>query len=869
MNKVKRKPLTLNKQQSAFVVLMTLFLIISFNYFENRIKAVDKVYHTLVKLNGYLAKSNENIIDISLNGNISFDQLMHINFDILSTSEQLHLLWQKTLLDNGTIVNEALLMRMMSSISTRDTLTEKFKSKNAILKNSISFLPILFSQTKQLLENIDETKAIQSTLDKLEMQLTFYLVYDLERYKDKSIELQLEIDNIISTGLSSDDSGLSQEWDIVKRHIDTVIEHKKLNKAILQQLLDLPTQTIISKLAETVNEIETQLLWVKNVIALFIFLFIIILILFILYLFTHLRALLKKTNELNAALEKRAEDRAKKLGLITDNVPIMMAYVDVNHVCEFANNLFAITFDKNKNDCIGQHIKKILSKDMYREFDRSIKSVADNMPVSFIAKFLTDTNETRHFEIDLVSQLCADSQVIGTYILINDITETHELSLQLSYQASHDDLTGLMNRRAFENKITRVLKELSLASNEHAMCFIDLDRFKMINDTCGHVAGDTLLVQLGGIIKKCIRDSDTVARIGGDEFGLLLENCPVKKAMKVANKVRFELEAYRFIWEDKAYNIGGSIGVAMLDDSHVDVTDILSMADSACLAAKNAGRNRVHLFSSDDETIGRQKGEMQQAADITEALNKDMFVLYAQPIMPLNELNNNLHYEILIRMLDKNGQIIPPNAFLPAAERYNLASKIDEWVISTVLKQLEMHPDHLDELFMCSINLSGQSISDSIFNEFILKALDKCDVPLEKLCFEITETVAITDLLAAKKFITKLKVKGCSIALDDFGSGLSSFGYLRELPFDYLKIDGTFIREIETNSVDQAIVESLQKVGHIIGKKIIAEFVETEQTISILKRLHIDYVQGYAIAKPSSLIEVIEYYREQLLERRR
>ena len=438
-------------------------------------------------------------------------------------------------------------------------------------------------------------------------------------------------------------------------------------------------------------------------------------------------------------------------------------------------------------------------------------------------------------------------------IVYEDITETRLLNEQIAYQADHDALTGLANRNKFDRYLKRAITLAQQHNSEHVLCYLDLDQFKVVNDTCGHLAGDELLRQLGDMLRTHVRQSDFVARLGGDEFGILMYNCSPQQALLACEKLRELIKDFTFAWEDRSFTIGVSIGVSPISIVSGNAVDLLKEADAACYAAKEKGRNRVHLFSPDDEELAIRQGEMQWVEKIRSGLERKRFVLYGQPIVPLQDTGEGLHFEALLRYRDDRGNIIPPGAFLPAAERYNLASELDRWIISNLLEWLSSRPDFLNTLSLCSVNLSGLSLTDESMLKFISSQFKRWNVPTNKLCFEITETAAISNLSHATHFINQLKEQGCLFSLDDFGSGLSSFAYLKHLPVDYLKIDGLFVKDILVDEVDLAMVKSINEVGHVMNKKTIAEFVENEAIFNLLKSLGIDYAQGYGIGKPVPL----------------
>jgi diguanylate cyclase (GGDEF)-like protein/PAS domain S-box-containing protein len=441
-------------------------------------------------------------------------------------------------------------------------------------------------------------------------------------------------------------------------------------------------------------------------------------------------------------------------------------------------------------------------------------------------------------------------------IVYEDITETRLLNEQIAYQADHDGLTGLANRSKFDRYLKRAIELAQKENREHALCYLDLDQFKIVNDTCGHLAGDELLRQLGELLRKHIRQYDFVARLGGDEFGILMYNCTSTLAYQACEKLRDLIKDFNFAWEDRSFTIGVSIGVSSINNVSGNAVDLLKEADAACYAAKEKGRNRVHVFRPDDEDLAMRQGEMQWVEKIRQGLEQKRFILYGQLIVPLQESDDGLHFEALLRYRDDRGNIIPPGAFLPAAERYNLASELDRWIITYLLEWLANHPDFLESVSLCSVNLSGLSLSDETMLPFISGQFQKWAIPTHKVCFEITETAAISNLSHATHFINQLKQQGCLFSLDDFGSGLSSFAYLKNLPVDYLKIDGLFVKDILDDQVDLAMVKSINEVAHVMNKKTIAEFVENKAIFNLLKTLGIDYAQGYGIGRPVPLSEL-------------
>ncbi|MBL1320682.1 MAG: EAL domain-containing protein [Methylophaga sp.] len=428
---------------------------------------------------------------------------------------------------------------------------------------------------------------------------------------------------------------------------------------------------------------------------------------------------------------------------------------------------------------------------------------------------------------------------------IHDISQEYKLTQKLIYQAQHDALTGLPNRYAFEAKVQSLLDTEN--SEQHVLCYIDLDQFKVVNDTCGHIAGDVLLKQLALLFKQELRRSDLLARIGGDEFAVVLFDCTMDSAIKEFERLLSVLREFRFIYEGQSFNVGASIGLVEITKNS-SMTDLLKQADSACYVAKDTGRDRLHVYRHNDEVLAKRTGEMEWVTRIQRAIEESSFVLYYQKIVQIDGNEKSPHFELLIRMLDENGKIIPPGLFLPAAERYNLAASIDLWVINHTIDALNRaFAEGKNIMGVYGVNLSGQSLGDVRFCDQIIKLIKNNDFRETGavICFEVTETAAISNITAALRLMTELREVGCQFALDDFGSGLSSFAYLKQMPIDYLKIDGMFVRDCLTDPVNLAIIKSINGIGQVMGLKTIAEFVENGAIFSKLAELGVDYAQGY------------------------
>ena len=448
-----------------------------------------------------------------------------------------------------------------------------------------------------------------------------------------------------------------------------------------------------------------------------------------------------------------------------------------------------------------------------------------------------------------------ENQIIGVVLVFHDVTEARRLQRQMAYDATHDTLTGLVNRREFETRLERCLTSAKQRHLQHTLCYLDLDQFKVINDTVGHIAGDEMLKQVSRLLSGMFRHRDTLARLGGDEFGLLLENCPMEKAIEAANKIIDQLSAYQFMWEGQSFRVGVSIGIVSINDQTPNIAQALSEADVACYTAKDLGRGRFHVYQAEDIETAQRHGEILQAVQLRDAIDKDLFQLYFQPIVPLVENNAHVqYYELLLRLKGDDNQVILPNTFIPSAERYGLMSSIDRWVLQTALSTLANQLS--DRKLRLSINLSGNSLNDETLLDFVQAQFNQYSIPPEWICFEITETAAIQNLSRAQYFVSEVRRLGAQVALDDFGSGLSSFRYLKTLSVDYLKIDGSFVKDMLESQSDKAMVTAIHQVGHTMGIYTIAEHVEQQEIIQQLQEMGVDYAQGYALGYPKPFEEI-------------
>ncbi len=480
------------------------------------------------------------------------------------------------------------------------------------------------------------------------------------------------------------------------------------------------------------------------------------------------------------------------------------------------------------------------------------RCLSSNANVVLVDRCILRTRDERtvHIDMSVAAIRNGASSTIGVVLVFRDVTQERKLAQQLAHQATHDALTGLVNRLEFERRLASLIPSADLHA-PHALLYLDLDQFKVVNDTCGHAAGDDLLRQVAALMRTKLRAQDTLARLGGDEFGVLLEHCSVNEARRIANGLRELLHGFRFAWAEKSFNIGVSIGLVPITHPGDTLAGIFSAADSSCYAAKELGRNRVHVYQAGDSVLAQRDGEMRWMPRIQQALAEDRFRLYWQPIHPVpTESVAEARGEVLVRMLDESGRLVPPGAFIPAAERYGMMLSLDRWVVQRSLQALAARGA---ESVTFSINLSGHSLGSTDFLDFVNDQLDATGAPPDKVCFEVTETSAVSELGHALRFIDALKGRGCRFALDDFGTGLSSFSYLKTLPIDFLKIDGAFVTGLMTSDVDKAMVEAVNHIGHMMGMKTIAEWVDRPAIMPALRRIGVDYAQGYALGHPQPL----------------
>ena len=566
----------------------------------------------------------------------------------------------------------------------------------------------------------------------------------------------------------------------------------------------------------------------------------------------HTMRLVQQRQHMQLGLKIERERAETTLAALGDAVITTDAEGVVNYINPVAIGLLGTT----KHSYVGKPIKQALQ---FYSMDSSFTSegLLQQLLSTEVAVRDDQTHWVRRVDQSIVpvkvmgSTIVRDGQMAGAVFVLRDVSREQQYMDQLSWNARHDTLTGLENRGEFERRLQNLLNQGLHHVKPCALLYIDLDQFKLINETSAHSAGDEMLCEVSRMLLANLRESDCLARMGGDEFGVLLENCPPPNVAMIAEKLREAAQQLSMTWGDKILRTGFSIGVVHIPGDATNASDMLRMADMACYQAKERGRNKVFVYTAEDGVYSRYVSEMEWASRIRTALDENRFCLYAQSIAPLKKNGHEgMHFEVLLRLRDENGQILAPGTFIPAAERYGLMPTLDRWVIAHTLQTLAQHARNSSIIDTCAINLSGPSLDDDGLLEFVKQQIQLHGIAPELLCFEITETSAIGNLSNATRLIQALRSMGCRFALDDFGVGMSSLTYLKQLPVDYLKIDGGFVRDMLQDKSNQAMVEMINRIGHILGKKTVAEFVESREIAETLKEMGVDYAQGYAIARP-------------------
>jgi diguanylate cyclase (GGDEF)-like protein/PAS domain S-box-containing protein len=557
-------------------------------------------------------------------------------------------------------------------------------------------------------------------------------------------------------------------------------------------------------------------------------------------------------------IDKKLKKQERLFSSILHSVNDGIIATDMNLIIQFMNPVAVDITGWPEHEAHGRHLTAVLPITDARS-DENI--LASNLPEHERPFFFGDMlvknrlNDVIYVDGSITRINERENETEGYVVALRDITEFKRMSATIDYQASHDSLTGLSNREEFSYKLQELIRTMR-DDTSHGLLTMDIDRFKVINDTCGSMAGDELLRQVSNTIQSLVQKSDISARVGGDEFAIILLNCDIDNSLIVAQRLQEAVRAHKFIWQNSFFPITLSIGVVTLSKQIGDIRQILAAADDACYLSKEEGGDRINIFQSSDNKYQKRRGEMEWIGKINRALQENQFRLYYQPIKPLIERADIIEkVEILLRMVSETGAIIKPMDFIPAAERYNLMPSIDRWVVENTISEyrnlLDAKSPLSDRVF--TINLSGPSLLDESLANFIIFTIDRFELSSDHFCFEVTETAAIQNLSYASRFMKRLKERGFTFALDDFGSGFSSFTYLSNLPVDYLKIDGAFVQNIDESLVSYTMVESINSMGHVLGLQTIGEYVKNKAILEKLRAMGVDYAQGYEISEPKPL----------------
>ncbi len=732
---------------------------------------------------------------------------------------------------------------LASAYKEKNEIIEDFKTDNALLKNSLN---IFSGGVNEFMSN-QENKV---EINKFDMQdlLHNIMVLNISRDKNEKIKLleQVYAFKNYKHGFNVNDT---VDFENLLKHAEIIIEKRE----VLNNSIDNILQSSIRKSSTDLQRYYLEYYKNQQVIGGY---FNVTLFVFALILIGFIIRILFRNQKYADDLFREKESAIVTLHSIGDAVITTDSVGMVTYLNPVAEKLTGWS-TRSAKGMLSTKIFNVVNEHSHLPIvDPVLQCIQDDSIVWISNESVLIKKDGNIFPIEDSTAPIKDrdNNTIGAIIVFHDVSKARSLKRELEWHASHDPLTGLSNRREFENRLNRLLNSSKQNDSRHALLYIDLDQFKIINDTCGHIAGDELLRHVTSLLALCLKSDDVLARLGGDEFGVLLENCSQEKAFKVASDILKNLQEFRFVWKGNIFLIGGSIGQTTISRLNSNSIEILRNADTACYVAKDKGRNRIHIYEESID-IAKHQGEMKWISRITQALEQDRFVLYRQKIKSFDDDRSD-HYEILLRMIDEKGNLVLPGPFISAAERYDLMNTIDQWVIrKTFSNRSELL---INDNTVYSINLSGQSLSIENFLHFVVKHLNESGIKPEKVCFEITETAAITNLRGAMRFINTLKKMGCKFSLDDFGMGLSSFSYLKQLPVNYLKIDGSFIKDILDDRMDYAIVEAINEIGHVLGLETIAEFVESEEIYYKLKLIGVDYGQGIFIEKPEPFESVIQ-----------
>lgn len=729
--------------------------------------------------------------------------------------------------------------KLKEHLNKKFQLARDFKTANALLKNSLMVFPKLNANLQLKVTDNDE---LAGQVDGLLRDIYLYTLTNDDQLENQVLEKVNQLNDMQFTV----DTEVIPYLHIIYKHAKTVIDNRNDSNEIMNKLLNLPIEFVTYNLQKSYVLHNQGMLERSNIYRIILFLLSVILLSSTAYILLKLK---RKTHEL---------EQEKNLALVTlHSIGDGIITTNADGIVQYINPVAEQLTGWKNSSAYGNHLKNIFhvydERTNIRIKGLVERCITENRNIASATQSVLINRDGKKTDIeDSVAPIRGvNNDIIGTIIVFRDVSRNRELSRKLTYQASHDALTNVMNRRAFEVQLNQAINRAKHSNEVHALLYLDLDQFKVVNDTCGHDAGDQLLIQITSLLQSKLGSNDTLARLGGDEFGILLRKNALPTARKFADELLTTLKKFRFEWQSIHFQLGVSIGIAIINKKSSNLVSAMSAADMACYVAKDTGRNRVHVFSKGNKELIKRRDEMQWVSKLTTAFKENRFILYRQPIVPLCADSPDVyHYELLLRLIDADGALIQPNEFIPAAERYNFMPTLDRWVIRTAFSTL-CETGHSNENY--SINLSGTSLNTNTLLKYIRQEYEKYPITPENICFEITETAAINNLPKVAKLVRELKKLGFKFALDDFGKGVSSFMYLSSLPVDYLKIDGEFVKNLLNNTVNHAIIWSINNIGRILGIKIIAEYVENERLHDALNDIGIDYAQGYKYGQPEPM----------------
>jgi len=847
-------------------VAFVLVLVSGLSLFYTQTQSVDtdkhkKIVQSLLELRQFSAQVNEQVLFAQRHG-------FH-NYDLLSKSSKVLMpLLQEVRLNLPQGANEKLnaeVVELNGLLEQQAEILEVFKSRNALLKNSLNFLPTIANKVLSDLQasRLPNPQLMSGVNQLFRETLSYNLTSDL-KLVPKLQGLLTQFNNQYRH------SALRNNRDLRRflAHVQIILGTRQQVDELSNALLSLPIIADSIKMEKIyLNQYDHAFAGVET--ARFVmYVFSLVLLLYIMFLFSrmHLQSTELKQSLTEQKLTEEALFLEKEIAQFTlQSIGGGVIRTNLMGLIDFMNPIAEKLTGINRHDALGKQLETVFSLVDESSGDYLTNLVHESLEkdgtLNYFDNYSLFSKDGYNYPIRLTVEPIRDRAIrqLGVVLVFHDVGEERRLRQRLIHQANHDDLTGLINRREFERRLDEAIQQADSSQQIHSLLFLDLDQFKIVNDTCGHIAGDTLLKMLAQKLQIQLGGEDTLSRLGGDEFGILLLNSDVQESLAIANLLQQMIAKFVFEWDGQTHQVGVSIGLNVIDSNSVGLYEVMSGADVACYAAKEQGRNRVRVYEADNIETSRYQNEMKWVARTRKSISDGHLVLYCQAIEPANvKAGLKTHFEVLLRMMGESGEIIGPDDFMRSAERYGIMPEIDRWVVENVFKEYQRCFGDTDEEDApeLAINLSGTSFNEPDFCRFIVSMFELYNVPGTNICFEVTETAAIVNLVQAKDFINQFSAMGCKFSLDDFGTGLSSFGYLKNLSVDYLKIDGGFVKDLMTDSIDQATVSAINQVGHSLGMLTIAEWVENADIQLRLQEMGVDYLQGYHLHRPEPIAQV-------------